>query len=193
MDDSVARALAKWPDVPSVFGWLRLDQRGQWRLKDEIVRHAGLAAFLGRNYDADAQGNWYAQNGPQRVFVALDYTPWVVRIGADSQLETHTGLPLNSLQAVMLDEQGKLLLESEHGIGVVADRDLSKLLDNVCDKTGHRASEVELLSAMGGGNNSLLLRWGDSQLSLRSIASTAVEKRYRFIKNPAPTAPDQSA
>ncbi|MBP6280161.1 MAG: DUF2946 family protein, partial [Rhodocyclaceae bacterium] len=42
MDDAVVRALAKWPDVPDVFGWLRLDKRGQWRLKDEIVRHVGL-------------------------------------------------------------------------------------------------------------------------------------------------------
>ena len=193
MDDSVARALAKWPDVPSVFGWLRLDKRGQWRLKNEIVRHAGLAAFLGRNYAPDAHGNWYVQNGPQRVFVALDYTPWVVWIGAESQLETHTGLPLDSLKNAMLDEHGNLVLESEYGIGVVADRDLTKLLDAVCDNTGHPASEVELLSAMSGGNNSLLLRWGDSQLPLTAIASTQLEKRYRFIKNPAPTAPDQSA
>lgn len=193
MDDSVARALAKWPDVPSVFGWLRLDQRGQWRLKDEIVRHAGLAAFLGRNYDADAQGNWYAQNGPQRVFVALDYTPWVVRIGADSQLETHTGLPLNSLKAAMLDEHGNFLLESEHGIGVVSDRDLTKVLEAVLTADGVRASEAELLAAMTGGTCSLALLWGDSQLSIEAIASTVLEEHYRFSRNPAPTAPDQSA
>lgn len=193
MDDSVARAMAKWPDVPSVFGWLRLDRRGQWRLKNEIVRHAGLVAFLGRNYAADAHGCWYVQNGPQQVFVALDYTPWVVRIGAGGQLETHTGLSLVSIKDAMLDEQGNLLLESEHGIGVVADRDLSKLLDDVCDNSGHRASEVELLNAMGGSNRSLGLRWGDSQLPLTAIASTELEKRYRFVQNPLPTAPDQAA
>ncbi len=193
MDDSVARAMAKWPDVPSVFGWLRLDRRGQWRLKNEIVRHAGLVAFLGRNYAADAHGCWYVQNGPQRVFVALDYTPWVVRIGAGGQLETHTGLSLVSIKGAMLDEQGNLLLESEHGIGVIADRDLTKLLEAVCDKTGHRASEVELLSAMGGGDSSLVLRWGNSRLLLTAIASTELEKRYRFVRNPVPTAPDQSA
>jgi hypothetical protein len=108
-------------------------------------------------------------------------------------LETHTGLPLNSLKAAMLDEHGNLLLESEHGIGVVTDRDLTKLLEATCDNTGHRAGEVELLSAMGGNENSLVLRWGDSQLSIEAIASNELEKRYRFIQNPTLTAPDQSA
>lgn len=193
MDDSVVRALAKWPDVPSVFGWLRLDRRGQWRLKNEIVRHAGLAAFLGRNYAHDAQGRWFVQNGPQRVFVALDYTPWVLRIGANSELETHTGLPVISVKTAMLDEHGSLLLESEHGIGVVTDRDLTKILEAVHDSAGGRASEADLLDAMVNSNSSLILRWGDSRLSLKAIASNALEKRYRFCRNPAPTAPDQSA
>lgn len=187
------RALAKWPDVPSVFDWLRLDKRGQWRLKNEIVRHAGLVAFLGRNYAPDAQGRWYVQNGPQRVFVALDYTPWVIRTGVDSQLETHTGRPLTMLKAAMLDEHGQLLLESEHGIGVVIDRDLTKLLDTVCDASGVRASEAELLGAMSGGTSSLFLHYGDARLALVGIASTTLEKRYRFSQNPVPTAPDQSA
>ena len=193
MDDSVARALAKWPDVPSVFGWLRLDKRGQWRLKNEIVRHAGLAAFLGRNYAPDAHGNWYVQNGPQRVFVALDYTPWVVRIGADSQLETHTGLPLISLKAVMLDECGQLLIESEHGIGVVTDRDLTVLLDAVHNRAGNRASEADLLGFNGIDDSALKLHWGGCQLPLESIAADDVARRYHFAQDPAPIAPDQSA
>jgi hypothetical protein len=193
MDESVARALAKWPDVPSVFGWLRLDQRGQWRLKDEIVRHAGLVAFLGRNYAADAHGNWFVQNGPQKVFVALDYTPWVVRIGVDSKLETHTGLPLNSLNAAMLDEHGKLSLESEHGIGLVNDRDLTHLLDAVVDRTGQRACEADLLNAMNSGTCSLTLHWGEHHVLLETIQSSELEKRYGYTQQPSAIALDQSA
>lgn len=34
MDPDVLRAIARWPSVPAVFGWLRLDRRGNWRLVD---------------------------------------------------------------------------------------------------------------------------------------------------------------
>ncbi|HET8728586.1 MAG TPA: DUF2946 family protein, partial [Alphaproteobacteria bacterium] len=30
MDESVLRAMTKWPNVPAVYGWLQLDQRGNW-------------------------------------------------------------------------------------------------------------------------------------------------------------------
>ena len=185
MDDSVVRALAKWPDVPSVYGWLRLDQRGQWRLKDEVVRHAGLAAFLGRNYASDAQGHWYVQNGPQRVYVTLDYTPWVIRLGADSQLETHTGLALTSPTAAMLDNQGQLLIESEHGIAVVTDRDLPPLLDAVWNEDELRASEAELLALMHGDDSELVFRWGSASLALTAIHASEIPARYHYVMRPA--------
>lgn len=90
MDDIVRQALAKWPNVPHCTGWLLLDRRGAWRLRDDAaqaagelgspIRHAALNAFIGRNYECDAQGQWFFQNGPQRVYVELAYTPWVVRL-----------------------------------------------------------------------------------------------------------------
>jgi hypothetical protein len=82
MDEAVRQALARWPDVPDCFGWLSLSRRGEWQLPDGPIRHAGLAAFIGRNYEADADGRWYFQNGPQRVFVSLAYTPTVLRLAA---------------------------------------------------------------------------------------------------------------
>ena len=85
MDDIVRQALAKWPNVPDCYGWLLLDRRGNWRMRDEAVQHAGglgtpirhaaLNAFIARNYDVDANGQWYFQNGPQRVFVELEPKP----------------------------------------------------------------------------------------------------------------------
>ena len=193
MDDAVVRALAKWPDVPDVFGWLRLDKRGQWRLKDEIVRHVGLINFLGRNYESDTHQRWFVQNGPQRVYVALDYTPWVLRLGASSQLETHTGLTLNSLITAMLDDEGQMLIESEHGIGVVTDRDLPTLLDAVLKADGSRASEAELLALMQGDAGQLVFRWGSINLPLTAMRASEVPLRYRFVTNPAPTEPAPSA
>lgn len=187
MDESTLRALAKWPDVPDVFGWLRLDKRGQWRLKDEIVRHAGLIAFLGRNYECDAHGRWFVQNGPQRVYVALDYTPWVIRIvgiGENSQLETHTGVALKTLTAALLDDEGQLLIESEHGIGVIADKDLPTMLEAIQNQRNEPASETELLTLMKGDDVALSLKWQGASLLIERVITTTISARYGFVSNP---------
>src|ERR1700690_230353 len=106
MDDIVIRAMAKWPNVPVVYGWLALDRRGQWSIKSaapaapagaavhfEPVAKEKMIEFTGRNYPHDEQGRWYFQNGPQRVYVNLAYTPLVYRIARAHPLafETHTG------------------------------------------------------------------------------------------------------
>ena len=72
MDDIVKAALAKWPNVPAVFGWLSLSGRGDWRIKDDPIENEAIKEFIGRNYMNDGCGNWFFQNGPQRVFVNLD-------------------------------------------------------------------------------------------------------------------------
>jgi len=37
MDEIVKQALAKWPNVPHCTGWLLLDRRGQWRMRDDAA------------------------------------------------------------------------------------------------------------------------------------------------------------
>lgn len=94
MDEIVRQAMAKWPNVPAAYGWLRLDRRGHWRLInrnapgfDEAtdgegtrIEHAAFADFISRNYHADSHGRWFFQNGPQRVFVDLEIAPLVFRV-----------------------------------------------------------------------------------------------------------------
>lgn len=85
----------KWPNVPDCFGWLALDRRGQWRMRDEfaqqnrlpghVIQHAALNDFIARNYACDQIGRYFFQNGPQRVFVTLDATPWIARITPNDQ------------------------------------------------------------------------------------------------------------
>ena len=41
MDDIVKQALAKWPNVPDCYGWLGLDARGHWYLRDDATQAAG--------------------------------------------------------------------------------------------------------------------------------------------------------
>ena len=44
MDEIVLRSMLKWPNVPSVYGWLRLDRRGQWLIRMPSVPLAPGAA-----------------------------------------------------------------------------------------------------------------------------------------------------
>ena len=48
MDERVLRSMAKWPDVPDVYGWLSLDRRGNWLLKGERIGNQALRDFISR-------------------------------------------------------------------------------------------------------------------------------------------------
>jgi len=75
MDADVLAAIAKWPNVPAVYGWLLLTKRGEWRIRGEPIVNAAIGDFIGRNYAADDRGRWFLQNGPQRVYVDLELSP----------------------------------------------------------------------------------------------------------------------
>ena len=137
MDDIVQQALAKWPNVPHCYGWLGLDARGRWYLRDDAtqavgafpqsrgswLQHDKLLAFIERNYDVDPHGQWFFQNGPQRVYVELEATPWVWRVQQDYSLRTHTGEPA-PCTACLTDEYGWLYLQTPLGLGLVHSLDV---------------------------------------------------------------------
>ncbi|GAB4396612.1 MAG: DUF2946 family protein [Rhodoferax sp.] len=130
MDDIVRQAMAKWPQVPSCYAWLALDDRGDWYLRDArtqalgdfdsglpgtkgaVLRHEGLLAFIARNYGPDPEGCWYFQNGPQRVFVDLQSTPLIARLNDDGSAQDHLGRALDWHRA-WLDETGRLYLQAQ--------------------------------------------------------------------------------
>ena len=76
---------------------------------------------------SDALGRWYFQNGPQRVFVALAYTPLVVHFEADALFD-HCGRPFQPEQE-FLDDEGSVLMLGKWGIGLLDDRDLAAYAD----------------------------------------------------------------
>jgi hypothetical protein len=127
MDEIVLRSMAKWPDVPDVYGWLSLDRRGNWLLKNERIGNRALRDFISRNYQADARGRWFFQNGPQRVFVTLAYTPLVVRYEGDAMAD-HCGRPFLPRQAFR-DEEGSVLMAGGGAVGLLDDRDLARFAD----------------------------------------------------------------
>lgn len=127
MDEIVARGMAKWPDIPDVYGWLSLDRRGNWLLKGERIGNQALRDFISRNYSSDSQGRWYFQNGPQRVFVALAYTPLVLHFEGEALFD-HCARPFGLAQA-FLDEEGSVLMLGKRGVGLLDDRDLAAYAD----------------------------------------------------------------
>lgn len=137
MDDIVKQALAKWPNVPDCYGWLGVDARGRWFMRDDAaqaagdfpqsrgswLRHEKLIDFIGRNYESDDEGRWFFQNGPQRVYVELECTPWVWQVLPDYRLQSHTGLQTSAGEC-LLDEEGRLYIASPQGLGLVHSQDM---------------------------------------------------------------------
>jgi hypothetical protein len=140
VDELVLRGLAKWPNVPAVYGWLSLDRRGQWRIKGERIANPALREFIARNYEADPQGRWYFQNGPQRVYVRLDYTPLVVRYEGDA-LKDQCGRDFRA-QAMLVDDGGSVLVEGENTVALLDDRDLARVAEHAETFPTIRAAEV---------------------------------------------------
>jgi len=137
MDPTVLRSMAKWPDVPDVYGWLFLDRRGNWLLRStnatasfERIGNQALKEFISRNYASDSQGRWYFQNGPQRVFVRLAYAPLVVRL-EDGALVDHCGRAFGEPRGVWLDDEGSILLAGASGPALLDDRDLAAFVDGL--------------------------------------------------------------
>ena len=124
MDPAVARSMAKWPNVPAVYGWLALDRRGNWRIKGERISNSALREFIARNYDADAQGRWYFQNGPQRVYVSLAYAPFVAHHEGEALFD-QCGERIEP-QQVLVDDEGSILIEGGRSIALLDDRDLER-------------------------------------------------------------------
>ncbi len=193
MDEIVLRAIAKWPNVPSVYNWLSLDRRGQWRVKGELVSNAALVDFVGRNYEQDAQGRWFFQNGPQRVFVTLAYTPFIYRVEPDAAgrlcVRPHSGGPASVPTAAWLDENADVLLQTPGGVGLVADRDLPLIVERLTKPSGEPLDEatLELLAqGLAAEGQILQLHLGPRTIGVHAIRSHDVPARFGFDPSPAP-------
>jgi hypothetical protein len=191
MDEIVRRAIAKWPNVPSVYNWLGLDRRGNWLVKGERISNAALVDFIARNYEHDMHGRWYFQNGPQRVFVNLAYTPFIYRLEADATgrviLRAHTGSS-HIARATWMDEIGDVLIETDVGIGVLEDRDLPYIVERLTTSGGvaDDATLERLLSESAPADLELKLQLGEHTLPVDRIRSGDVAARFGFEPQPRP-------
>ncbi len=184
MDETVIQAMAKWPQVPDVYGWLRLDARGRWYLIDrnqpafDSAEHSagssitspGIIDFIGRNYACDERGCWYWQNGPQRAYAELDVAPLIFRLlNAQAlapgmiELASHTGYPVQSVRAAALDAEGRVWVSTEQGTGIIHDLDASAL-------------------RIDDSSEPMQLRLGDQSWPLIDIGDG--EQTFSFVRSP---------
>lgn len=198
MDKIVKAALNKWPNVPHCYGWLALDARGVWRMRDEraqalnlpgdSIRNAALLGFINRNYQHDEQGRWYFQNGPQRVYVDLEATPYIARSTPDAGLLLHTGAPLRDIDSVFLSADGKLMFRAGELLAQLDDRDLAACLNGL-QMGGHPASDEALMEWLvaNESTHTLSLELGAPQrqiLKVQRAGLAALMTELNFISVP---------
>ena len=184
--------MAKWPDVPDVFGWLSLDRRGRWRLKGAPIANEAANRFISRNYAGDGRGRWFFQNGPQRVFVSLEYAPWVYRLEEVGSLRTHTGRIARVAAAVSLDEAQNVTVLTELGAGLMDDRDLAGLSDLFTSTAGERLEddtvEEALVSLAAGRPANLAVAWEGAGASVATpvefVSAAELPARFGFVREP---------
>ncbi len=194
MDESVKLALAKWPNVPHCYGWLALDARGAFRMRDDaaqaaqlpgdVIRHPALLAFIFRNYASDERGAWYFQNGPQRVYVELEATPFIARTDPSIGFVTQDGQPLGEVLKCYLTDDGRLLLQSTEKLAMLDDRDIAPCLPRLrmqaqpCDDTA-------LLSWLTSPVQRLELDLDNRLVPVDWIATNTLESALNFVAHPS--------
>jgi hypothetical protein len=189
MEDWVKRALERWPNVPALFGWLKLDRRGRWLIRGEIISRPQIIDTINANYAADEHGRWYFQNGPQRGYMELEYTPLILRASADGKmLSTHTGRAVTAPSHAFLDETGALILQTEHGPGGLEDSDLPWALERLSQEhwpidDTHLEAALALRSSE---STQIEFEFNALHLPLVRLDSSALERRLNFIRDPQP-------
>jgi hypothetical protein len=193
MDDIVKQAMAKWPNVPYCYGWLALDARGAWRMRDEAAQRAGapgdkltnaaLVGFIARNYLSDERGCWYFQNGPQRVYINLETTPFVARTDPAQGLVLHTGQALGAPDEAFLTDAGGIVLRAGQAIAQVDDRDAAQLLQ-AFDLDGRPAADDDVMAWLEGGAGELSLRLQDRRIVVGRVMVDEMPERFGFVRRP---------
>lgn len=188
MDEIVKQAMAKWPNIPHCYGWLARDARAQaLKLPGDKITNPALLAFINRNYMHDDKGRWYFQNGPQRVYVNLEATPYIARTDPVHGFVAHTGEPLSTIKAAWLTDDGLLLFQSGQIVALLDDRDTAQCLPHL--RIGNAiADDEQLLAWMNGSLQEAepSLEHAGRRLKLDRIARSELAVRFGFDASPQP-------
>ena len=194
VDDIVKQAMAKWPNVPHCYGWLGLDDRGNWYMRDEAAQRANapgdrltnpaLVGFINRNYLHDERGNWYFQNGPQRVYVNLEAPPVLARTDPQQGLLLQTGQALAAVERVFLLDSGALLFQAGEVVAQLDDRDVAQVL-GMLELDGRPASDEAVMAWLDKGAGALALPWNGARIALERLGATEAPQRFGYQARPS--------
>ncbi|CAN7185001.1 DUF2946 family protein [Massilia sp. LjRoot122] len=193
MDDIVKQAMAKWPNVPHCYGWLALDARGNWRMRDEAAQranapgdklaNAALVGFINRNYAHDDKGCWYFQNGPQRVYVKLEATPYIARTDPAQGFVLQTGEALAAPEAAFMTDAGALILQAGEVVAQLDDRDVAQVLARM-ELDGRPASVEAIMAWLEDDSDELALVLEDSRVKVERLSAEALRRRFGYVQAP---------
>ena len=163
------------------------------QLPGNVIQHLALNEFISRNYAQDLLGRYFFQNGPQRVFITLDVTPWIARIipsESGPQLSTQCGTDIKP-HGALSDEKGNIYItgsipqalsdqidatiftQTESlSVALLHDHDLDLFSDQ---------SQVEEDACSFRGS----WQWDGKDLLIEPIHSAELAGRFHFIKVPS--------
>lgn len=174
MDELVLQALERWPNVPAVRGWLRLDARGRWLIRQPpsateknhfaAVVNPQMIEFINRNYVVDDAGAYF-QNGPQRVYVRPERGAfvWSYVDATSPALQAHTGQAVQTVSACWLDADEVPWLQTEWGAGHLLDRDLARWASEL-----HSPNSADPLAALSERGAQESVWWRDLPVQFRN-------------------------
>lgn len=196
MDDIVKQALAKWPNVPHCYGWLALDARGSWRMRNEQAQtanfpgdkivNAALIAFINRNYAHDDQGRWFFQNGPQRVYVDLDALPYIASFHPVDGFRLHIQEAMPPIEKVWMTQSGRLILQSAEKVALLDDRDLALCMQNLF-VDGRQITDEALTVWLGGQglqNTEVMFQLRNISLPVHHLSGEDLDAHFGFVARP---------
>ena len=203
MDDLVLQSLIKWPSVPNCFGWLALDRRGRWRIRNEyaqkynlpgeVIQNNHFNEYIKRNYSRDINGRYFFQNGPQRVYISIDAAPWIVRITPSNESLQFVTQCQNQFhpQEALSDESGNIFISGLtmqtilHEKGPVAF--IQENQPSIALLHDHDLDLFADLARLDGHSCNLESSWSwlGRRLPIHPIRSLEIPGRFGFKKNPA--------
>jgi hypothetical protein len=164
----------------------------QNKLPGQVITHTVLNEFISRNYACDSLGRYFFQNGPQRVFVTLDATPWVVHItpsdgGLELLTQCNTTIEANG---ALSDESGNIYILGKLKQPTYKEKNAKQFFTEDCqtvallhdhdlDHFSRLATLHEEACSFGGS-----WLWQGKQLPLDPIRTEELAVRFHFIKKP---------
>jgi hypothetical protein len=163
------------------------------QLAGSVIQHTVLNEFISRNYARDSLGRYFFQNGPQRVFITLDATPWIARmIPSESgiKLLTQCGEEIKP-QGALSDEKGNIYITGF----------ITQSISDQTDQTIFTKTELSSVALLHDHDLDLFSEqstvqedacsfrgswiWNGRDLPIEPIHSIELSKRFHFVKAPS--------